>query len=73
MPKEQMNIEPQNFEGRYFPFLYIKAERHAAQAPALRERILTSTFDIPCSIFDIQTYRQLTSSATPTVPSVGKK
>jgi len=41
---EPQNKEPQNFEGRYL--LYIKAERHAAQA--------NPHFDIRYSLFDIR-------------------
>jgi hypothetical protein len=50
-----MNIEPQNIEGRYSIFLITEmVERHAAQAPALRERFNPSTFEIHYSKFDIQ-------------------
>jgi hypothetical protein len=30
------------------------AERHAAQAPALRERVHHSMFDVQCSMLDVQ-------------------
>ena len=51
-----MNVEHRtsNVEHRImYSTIIIKTKRHAAQAPALRERFPHSTFDVECSMFKL--------------------